>query len=1669
MAGLRRDGLQGTASRALVYVLTFLLAFGTTPAELWAEGAESLAAAASQVVEDASGAVAPDDAPASGDAPAPDAAPTDAADPAAPDGLPQAPEPAPAPVESHGDRAMATLDSEWYVVIQASDADEDSYDRVEDAPRPGTTIFANVYDFDDWRVAADPSWSYQWMSAPTKSASASDYEPIEGQTSQSLEMTDDLAARLAGRYIAVRVSDGSETLWGPALFGGGGLYAEHVLGPVQAPGEHALSRVEMVRSGNRVDNDIDALLAPGDELEARAFSGGGIGGGGAVVDPAEVEFAWTLLDSKDAGSGESLGSAARVALRDDASMIGKYVKLEARSGSSTVSCVKGPIAKKGALRLANISIEVPGGKSAPSTGDVLKAKPVLTAGKLPADGAVTYTWSIKRAGSPSFVELPGETSKSIAVDDSWAGARLKVSATAGGYNVVEAQTPVILAAGSAEAAVAALDADGFTPSPVYGGAENVAKLVDARLAALGHPDATVRVVSATTGKGGATVSASSDAANGDVAFYYEDPETTDRPAGKGESRVEFAIELGGSVATWTRYVTIRWDMGRVQKRLEQELATSLKASDLVKFEGGEADDAASTIAARKDLKLPRALSDWATLEWASSDPGVVGLDGTVEREQDRDSAPVTLTATAAFKLADRSEPPARAEKRFTVVAKAVVTDTTDADRIEAALDGFQFKAAGTSDPVDPASITGDVQLPTYRSLGLKGTGKVSYALEGVEAGALELSGFRLNAKRPAPGMPDAHAALVATVTKNETTRSRRFELTVKALDTAEIDAELALMEKAKAGYADALLNGNASADAVSSSLKGFQQVRLDESGELVWARDRAQVHGQGIVPVSVDVSRPSEQWDRFKSSTPSIIESETLRLMRTPEYNTRVTVTSCLSSEKYEGYYERYRDDESIDPAVLAKYKALSRQEVSATFTVIGTTGRPDPEAGRGVTVSARVVGVSEPAADGSVREETWIPLTEVAFEKGDGKTAWDVFASALDDAGYTYSRKGGDPYSITAPDGRVLAMSDSAPWSYWSFYLNGEYAQSAPSTTVLADGDVIELRYAIAGASILPENDIDIDPSAPRPDWGSDWPSFTEANKPTTAPTPVEAVDEKWVLPLGGGNLDVVSEPIMAGDYIYAAAADSLHKIDAATGADLAQGKLASKIDSTARMVYHQGIIVVPLSGGRLQALTADTLTTVWLTDALPDLDGAAIQSLGTLVVRDGYVFAGTTNGSNGGPGYMTCVNLKTGAVRWTRRADAGFYWAGSVSVGAYLVVGDDAGRVYSYDPATGEVRGTPCELGARVRTTLVTDGNHVYAVSYDGVLHKLAVAGDGSVTEVSKISFGRTSSSSTPTIVGGKAVVCGQSPTEGSGPYMKRAAIFLIDLETMKVEREVTKTGSGEPLPTAPAQATPLVSVQPDGTYAYFTVNSLPGGVYRYKLGDDTVDMVYTPKAEHQQYCMNSVIAGADGSLYYVNSSGTLIAVSGAPSYTVSFDLQDGTPAGRVFVRRGLAASEPAAPVREGYAFRGWFIDAACTKAWDFSQAVPGDMTLFAKWERDGEPGRPEGGGNGSTQRPGGPSSQAQGAAGEGASRPSGSVAPAKRPVSTASKAVASGAKGAAPAPEAAAPSAEGAVAGASAAEGSSRRPYSALALAAGVLGAAGVLLAGFWMLVNRRRAAN
>ncbi|MCZ0860836.1 InlB B-repeat-containing protein, partial [Methanocorpusculum sp. MG] len=50
------------------------------------------------------------------------------------------------------------------------------------------------------------------------------------------------------------------------------------------------------------------------------------------------------------------------------------------------------------------------------------------------------------------------------------------------------------------------------------------------------------------------------------------------------------------------------------------------------------------------------------------------------------------------------------------------------------------------------------------------------------------------------------------------------------------------------------------------------------------------------------------------------------------------------------------------------------------------------------------------------------------------------------------------------------------------------------------------------------------------------------------------------------------------------------------------------------------------------------------------------------------------------------------------------------------------------------------------------------------------------------------------------------------------------------------------------------------------------------------------------------------------------------------------------------GDRVAEPANPVKDGYTFGGWYKDAACTQAWSFSDSIPGDMTLYAKWTSSG-----------------------------------------------------------------------------------------------------------------------
>ena len=562
------------------------------------------------------------------------------------------------------------------------------------------------------------------------------------------------------------------------------------------------------------------------------------------------------------------------------------------------------------------------------------------------------------------------------------------------------------------------------------------------------------------------------------------------------------------------------------------------------------------------------------------------------------------------------------------------------------------------------------------------------------------------------------------------------------------------------------------------------------------------------------------------------------------------------------------------------------------------------------VTVQASVIG--EDAAGNPLR---WADPTPVSVYEG--ATGVQVAQATFAAAGLSYQIKNyGDevePMSlisaVTSADGMTLASGEPDEWYVvsgkgWYPYVNGtgydiwlEYLgklygeEGSESGHAFATGDEVVFYYSYYRSELPPfdgGDDFETDPDAPRPDWDSSWPGFGTGVAATDAPTPSKGAEEAWVAQIKDPEdyLTDVSDPILVGDYLYIAAGTELQKRSLDTGEVLASGQLASDVDSISRMVYADGVIVVPLSGGRLQALTADELVTVWVTAALPQIDGTGTQqSLGSLTVANGCVyFATSTAGGNDETfsGYALCVSLEDGSTVWSNaRSGSGYYWSGMALSGDWAVLAGDSGELEVLDASTGE-KASALDLGAGVRSAVVagTQENTVLVASKDGVLHKVLIDPQtGAAQELASVKFG-SSTTSTPTVVDGKVYIGGASLDGVENEWgftVYGGALAVIDEASMTVDHSVTTYGGGEELP-GDSKSSPLVSTQDSGIYVYFTCNAQPGGLYLYKVGDAEATMIYLPEESLQNYSMSSVVCGADGVLYYINDSGALFAV--APS---------------------------------------------------------------------------------------------------------------------------------------------------------------------------------------------
>lgn len=70
--------------------------------------------------------------------------------------------------------------------------------------------------------------------------------------------------------------------------------------------------------------------------------------------------------------------------------------------------------------------------------------------------------------------------------------------------------------------------------------------------------------------------------------------------------------------------------------------------------------------------------------------------------------------------------------------------------------------------------------------------------------------------------------------------------------------------------------------------------------------------------------------------------------------------------------------------------------------------------------------------------------------------------------------------------------------------------------------------------------------------------------------------------------------------------------------------------------------------------------------------------------------------------------------------------------------------------------------------------------------------------------------------------------------------------------------------------------------------------------------------------------------------------------PTFTISFDTNDGSAINPVTLNRLGALNEPATPTRDGFEFAGWYLDESLTDKAKFPLAVESNTTLHAAWDK-------------------------------------------------------------------------------------------------------------------------
>lgn len=320
-------------------------------------------------------------------------------------------------------QADTALSSSAKAYIQDAKDKDNSYSTKSGALSVGDTLWANVYDEEDWEeysVSNPGTWTYAWMAGTKNSASISDYTELVGQ-SQSLTITSDMA----GKYFICKVTADGKDYYGPAKSYGSGVNANEIPGPVLSAGQAQLYKVTLSSSAPAV----------GDTLAATAYTSYST----QVTDDVNVSYTWSYSDSKYGTFTVVEGQTAST-FTLTSEYQGKYIKVTASAGVNERSATTSEaVLSAGAVKLAGVELKAPSAE----IGATLTAKAYTGLSDSPTyvdDSKVTYTWKkYKGSSAPSYSAtwetIEGQNNSTLSVDDSLEGCYVTVSANAGANDV----------------------------------------------------------------------------------------------------------------------------------------------------------------------------------------------------------------------------------------------------------------------------------------------------------------------------------------------------------------------------------------------------------------------------------------------------------------------------------------------------------------------------------------------------------------------------------------------------------------------------------------------------------------------------------------------------------------------------------------------------------------------------------------------------------------------------------------------------------------------------------------------------------------------------------------------------------------------------------------------------------------------------------------------------------------------------------------------------------------------------------------------------------------------------------------------------------------------------------------------------------------------------------